>query len=74
MEVTRLLGCYTEAERGPYGKAEDHRLGRVGSVMWKVGTFKVVVSHLILRPNRMFIVCVHRNQVYTYTVQKIDIE
>jgi hypothetical protein len=24
------------------GKAEDHRMGRAGSVMWKVGTSKVV--------------------------------
>jgi hypothetical protein len=27
-----------------------------------------LVSHLILRPNRMLIVCVPRNQVYTHTV------
>jgi hypothetical protein len=32
------------------------------------------LSHLVLRPNRMLIVCVPRNQVYTHTVQKMDIE
>jgi hypothetical protein len=29
---------------------------------------------LFLSQNLMFIVCVPRNQVYTYTVQKIDTE
>jgi hypothetical protein len=32
------------------------------------------LSHLVLRPNRMLIVRVPRNQVYTYTVQKMDTE
>jgi hypothetical protein len=32
------------------------------------------ISHWVLRPNRMLIVCVPRNQVYTHTIQKIDIE
>jgi hypothetical protein len=31
-----------------------------------------LMSHLDLRPNRMLIVCVPRNQVYTHTVQKIN--
>jgi hypothetical protein len=31
-------------------------------------------SHLVSRPNQMLIVRVPRNQVYTYTVQKINIE
>jgi hypothetical protein len=30
------------------------------------------VSHPILRPNRMLIVYVSRNQVYTHTIQKMD--
>jgi hypothetical protein len=33
---------------------------------------KGVVSHLILMPNRMLLVCVPRNQVYTHTVWKMD--
>jgi hypothetical protein len=36
--------------------------------------FQKVMSHLILRPNRMLIVCVPRNQVYTHTVQKMGTE
>jgi hypothetical protein len=32
------------------------------------------LSHPVLRPNQMLIVCVLRNQVYTHTVQKMDIE
>jgi hypothetical protein len=28
------------------------------------------LSHLVLLPNRMFIVCVHMNQVYTHIIQK----
>jgi hypothetical protein len=32
------------------------------------------LSHLVLRPNQMLIVCVPRNQVYTHTVQKMDTE
>jgi hypothetical protein len=32
------------------------------------------MSHLVLRPNRMLIVCVTRNQVYTHTVKKINTE
>jgi hypothetical protein len=34
----------------------------------------LLVSHPVLRLNRMLIVCVSRNQVYTYTVQKMDTE
>jgi hypothetical protein len=34
----------------------------------------VCMSHPVLRSNRMLIVCVSRNQVYTYTVQKMDTE
>jgi hypothetical protein len=30
----------------------------------------VELSHLVLRPTRMFIVCMFRNQVYTHTIQK----
>jgi hypothetical protein len=33
-----------------------------------------LLSHPILRANRMLIVCVPRNQVYTHTIQKIDTE
>jgi hypothetical protein len=33
-----------------------------------------VVSHPVLRPNRMLIVCVPRNQFYTHTLQKMDTE
>jgi hypothetical protein len=33
-----------------------------------------LVSHPVLRPNRMLIVCVLRNQVYIHTVQKLDTE
>jgi hypothetical protein len=33
-----------------------------------------MMSHPVLRLNRMLIVCVARNQVYTHTVQKMDIE
>jgi hypothetical protein len=32
------------------------------------------VSHPVLGPNQMVIVCVPRNQVYTHTVQKMDTE
>jgi hypothetical protein len=32
------------------------------------------MSHPVLRPNRMLIVCVPRNQVYTHTVQKMGTE
>jgi hypothetical protein len=35
---------------------------------------KWVMSHLVLRSNQMLIVCVSRIQVYTHTVQKMDIE
>jgi hypothetical protein len=31
-----------------------------------------LLSHLVLRPNRMLIVCVPRNQVSTHTIQKMD--
>jgi hypothetical protein len=31
-----------------------------------------VVSYLILRPNRMLIVCVAMDQVYTHTEQNMD--
>jgi hypothetical protein len=30
------------------------------------------LSHPVLRPNQILIVCVPRNQVYTHTIQKID--
>jgi hypothetical protein len=30
------------------------------------------MSHPVLRPNQMLIVCVPRNQVYTHTIQKMD--
>jgi hypothetical protein len=30
------------------------------------------MSHSILRPNRMLIVCVPRNQVYTHIIQEMD--
>jgi hypothetical protein len=33
-----------------------------------------VLSHPILRLNRLLIVCVCRNQVYTHTIWKMDIE
>jgi hypothetical protein len=33
-----------------------------------------VLSHLGLKPNRMLIVCVPMNQVFTHTIQKIDTE
>jgi hypothetical protein len=32
----------------------------------------VTVSHPVLRPNRMLIVCVSRNQVYTHIIYKMD--
>jgi hypothetical protein len=32
------------------------------------------LSHLVLRSNRMFIICVPRNQDYTNTAQKMDTE
>jgi hypothetical protein len=32
------------------------------------------MSHPVLRPNQMLIVCVPRNQVYTYTIQKMGTE
>jgi hypothetical protein len=32
------------------------------------------MSHPLLRPNRLLIVCMPRNQVYTHTVQKMDTE
>jgi hypothetical protein len=32
------------------------------------------VSHPVLSQNRMLIICVLRNQVYTHTVQKMDTE
>jgi hypothetical protein len=32
------------------------------------------VSHLVLGPNGMLIVCVPRNQIYTHTVQKMGTE
>jgi hypothetical protein len=36
--------------------------------------YATVVSHPILRPYRMLIVCVFRNQVFIHIVQKIDTE
>jgi hypothetical protein len=30
------------------------------------------LSHPVLRPNRMLVVCVPRNQVYTHTVHKME--
>jgi hypothetical protein len=33
-----------------------------------------LLSHPVLRSNRMLIVCVTRNQVSTHTVQKMDTE
>jgi hypothetical protein len=32
------------------------------------------LSHPVLRPNRMLIVCVHMNQVYTHIIQNMDTE
>jgi hypothetical protein len=32
------------------------------------------MSHPVLTQNRMLIVCVYRNQVYTHTIQKMDTE
>jgi hypothetical protein len=32
----------------------------------------LTLSHPVLRPNQMLIVCVPMNQAYTYTVEKID--
>jgi hypothetical protein len=31
------------------------------------------LSHLVLRPNRMLIVCVPKNKVYTHTIHKMYI-
>jgi hypothetical protein len=39
-----------------------------------MGTVSNIVSHTVLRSNRMLIVCVSRNQVSTHTIQKMDIE
>jgi hypothetical protein len=36
------------------------------------GLIGTSLSHSVLRPNRMLIVCVLRNQIYTLTVQKMD--
>jgi hypothetical protein len=48
--------------------AEDRGWSSTGQVLGDL------MSYPILRPNRVPIVCVPRNQVYTYTVQKIDTE
>jgi hypothetical protein len=33
-----------------------------------------LVSHPVLRPNQMLIVCVPKNQVYTHIIQKMNTE
>jgi hypothetical protein len=35
---------------------------------------KKPMSHPVLRPNQMLIVCVPRNQVYTHTMHKMNTE
>jgi hypothetical protein len=38
-----IIGSWLIGDRtGPYGKAEDRRLGRAGRVMWKDGTSRVI--------------------------------
>jgi hypothetical protein len=33
-----------------------------------------LVSHWVLRLNRMLTVCISMNQVFTHTIQKMDVE
>jgi hypothetical protein len=47
-----------------YGKTFDDFLVNLDKVLKRCQ----MVSHPVLRPNRMLIVCVLRNHVYTYTI------
>jgi hypothetical protein len=47
---------------------------RAAFCSWGGSMEKKRVSHPVLRPNRMLIVYVPRNQVFTHTIQKIDTE
>jgi hypothetical protein len=54
--------------------SNDPRNIRFGLSIDGMNPFGEMMSHPVLRPNRVLILCVLRNQVYTHTIQRIDIE
>jgi hypothetical protein len=55
-------------------KIDEINPGEFVKVINKANIILLSLSHPVLRPNRMLIVCVPRNQVFTHTVQKMDTE
>jgi hypothetical protein len=77
-EVAYILGIKIYRDRGKrlIGLSQDAYidkiLNRFNMQDSKNGFLPVSLSHLVLRPNQMLIVCVPRNQVYTHTIQNMD--
>jgi hypothetical protein len=53
-------------------KIDEINPGEFVKVINKANIILLSLSHPVFRPNRMLIICVPRNQVFTHTVQKMD--
>jgi hypothetical protein len=79
------LNCHftPRSEEGRRGNGRGMRCGAQGSIPMASeagvaleggSSLLLCMSHPFLRLNRMLIVCLPRNQVYTHTIQKMDTE
>jgi hypothetical protein len=77
-EAAYILGIkiYRDRSKRLIGLSQDAYINKILNRFnikdSKNGFLPVSLSHPVLRPNRMLIVCMPRNQVYTHTIQNMD--